>query len=382
MVTETLFEQSLAARVREITAKRLHKLLVTSTGAAEGKSSVVIGLGRALARTGAESVLLVDANPLHPDLHNALGLSPACGLSDLLEAVYFCDLAKENPTQFGLGDWMEILRAQMKTGELLVSKGDQKFSIRFAKGSIASISDGESRSEGALGELLVRRGKITAAQRDDALRIHEGTGRPLGNVLRMLNCVTEQDLSQALKDQANQALMKLIALRQPACRFNETAEAYRPVTGGRTPASPESEGMDALVTGALRDYLESPFISGQLPAYVSDTALPSLKILSGGTKPSDLHDPARIRAMGLLLDRLGHLFDIVLIDSAEVGMSTPTASMAGLVDGTLLVVKSEQQEVVSIRSAVEELQRVGGQVLGVILNHGGGPGLTPLALTF
>src|SRR5689334_13953719 len=98
--TETLYDQSLAARVREITAKRLHRLLVTSTGPAEGKSSVVIGLGRALAQSGTESVLLVDANPIHSDLHSLLGISPACGLSDLLEAVYFCDLGQENPIQF------------------------------------------------------------------------------------------------------------------------------------------------------------------------------------------------------------------------------------------------------------------------------------------
>mgnify|MGYP001347432548 CR=1 FL=1 len=375
MVTETMYEQSLAARIRELTAKRLHKLLVTSTGPSEGKSSVVVGLGRTLTKTGTESVLLVDANPVHPDLHNALGISPPCGLSDLLEAVYFCDLARENPSQFGLGDWLEILRAQMKTGELVVSKGDQKFSIRFAKGSIVSISDGEYRSGGSLGELLVHAGKITAAQRDDALRIHEGTGRPLGNVLLMLNCITDHALAAALADQAGQTLMQLISVRQPSCRFAETAEPYRPVSGGRMPASPESGSIDDLVSGTLRDFLESPFISGQLPAYIFDTSLPTLKVLSAGNKPSDLHDPAHVRALGLLLQRLGRIFDIILVDAAEVGMASPTAALADLVDGTLLVVRADQQDVGSIRGAVDELQRGGGKVLGVVLNQGGGPGL-------
>jgi len=375
--TETLYEQSLAARVRELTARRLRRLLVTSAAATEGKSSIVVGLGRALAQSGTESVLLVDANPIHPDLHAVLGISSECGLSDLLAGVYFCEVARENPIQFGLGDWLEILRAQAKTGELLVSRGDHNYCIRFAKGSICSISGGDSASEDTLGERLVRQGKLAASQRDDALRIHERTGRPLGNVLRMLNCVSDEDLSQVLLDQAGQALRELIALRAPSCRFNETAEAYRPATGGRSPNSPETTAIDQLVTGTLRDYLESPFLTGQLPAYISDTALPNLKLLPGGSKPSELNAPAQVRAMGLLLERLGRIYDIILIDTAEVGIASPTAALSALVDGALLVVKADQEDVTTIRGAMGNLREAGGQVLGVILSQGVGSGHVP-----
>jgi Mrp family chromosome partitioning ATPase len=371
MVTETQYEQSLAAGVRELTAKRLRRLLVTSTGPAEGKSSVVAGLGRALAQSGTESVLLVDANPNHSDLHRVFGLSPELGLSNLLESVYFFDLGRENPDQFGLGDWLEILRAQMKTGELVVSEGERRFSIRLARGTISSISDGESRSEGSLGELLVRRGKVSPAQRNGALRIHEESGRPLGEVLLMLDYATEQDLSQALLDQADHALVELIALRKPSCRFREAAESYRPVTGGRAPASPQSHEIDELVTGGLRDYLKSPFLSSQLPVYICDTPLSNLKVLPGGSRPSDLHTPSHLRALGLLLDRLGRIFDIILVDAAEVGLASPTSALAGLVDGTVLVVKADQEEVETIRRAVDEVRRGGGQVLGVVLNQAG-----------
>jgi Mrp family chromosome partitioning ATPase len=369
MVTETLYEQSLAARVRELTTKRLRRLLVTSTAPAEGKSSAVAGLGRALAQSGTESVLLVDANPDHSDLHRVFGLSSELGLSNLLESVYFFDFVRENPNQFGLGDWLEILRAQLKTGELVVSSGERSFSIRLSRGTISSISDGESRSGGALGELLIHRGKISLAQRNGALRIHEESGRPLGEVLSMLDYVTEEVLSETLLDQAGQALVELIALRQPSCRFRETAESYRPVTGGRAPASPQSQGIDELVTGGLRDYLKSPFLSSQLPVYISDTPLQNLKVLPGGSRPSDLHSPSHIRALGLLLDRLGRIFDIILVDATVVGLASPTSTLAGLVDGTVLVVKSDQEDVETIRATIDDLRRSGGQVLGVILNQ-------------
>jgi Mrp family chromosome partitioning ATPase len=193
----------------------------------------------------------------------------------------------------------------------------------------------------------------------------------------MLNCVTDEDLSQVLVDQAGHALRELIALRQPSCRFNETAEPYRPATGGRVPNSPESAGIDALVTGTLRDYLESPFLTGQLPAYISDTALPNLKLLSAGSRPSELNGPPQVRAMGLLLERLGRIYDIILIDSAEVGLASPTAALAGLVDGALLVVKADQEDVGTIRSAVGSLRQAGGQVLGVVLSQGVGSGHVP-----
>ena len=36
--------------------------------------------------------------------------------------VYWADLGRENPDQFGLGDWIEMLRAQRRTGDLEVKE--------------------------------------------------------------------------------------------------------------------------------------------------------------------------------------------------------------------------------------------------------------------
>jgi Mrp family chromosome partitioning ATPase len=163
----------------------------------------------------------------------------------------------------------------------------------------------------------------------------------------------------------------LIGLRQPSCRFQETAEPHRPVTGGQAPSSPRSHRIDELVTGGMRDYLRSPFISSQIPVYLSDTPLSNLKLLPGGSNPADLHTPSNLHALGLLLGRLGHIFDIVLIDAVEVGLTSPTAMIAGLLDGTVLVVKADQEDTATIHRAVEEVRRSGGQVLGVVLNQAG-----------
>jgi len=67
-------------------------LLVTSTQAAEGKTTVATGLAAALARSG-RSVLVIDGNLRQPATHLAFGASPTgIGLSGLLKAA-----GSENP---------------------------------------------------------------------------------------------------------------------------------------------------------------------------------------------------------------------------------------------------------------------------------------------
>src|SRR6267142_1552803 len=233
MPIEMLYEHSLAATIREFVSKGMRKLLVTSSAPAEGKSSVIADLGHTLARSGREGVVLVDADQFHPTLHRLFGLSSSRGLGDVLDEVYLFDLTAEDAAQFGLGDWLEILRAQVRSGELRVSEGEHEYTLRFARGSICSIDDRGAGEETRLGHILVQRERITPAQRDDALRIQQETGRPLGDILRTLECISAADLVDALHDQAGHRATKLVALKQPECRFSELAEAYLPATRRR-----------------------------------------------------------------------------------------------------------------------------------------------------
>jgi capsular exopolysaccharide synthesis family protein len=61
----------------------LRKLLVTSSGPGEGKTSVVTNLGAAMARNN-RKVLLVDADLRRSQLHRALGVPNSTGLTSLL----------------------------------------------------------------------------------------------------------------------------------------------------------------------------------------------------------------------------------------------------------------------------------------------------------
>ena len=162
--------------------------------------------------------------------------------------------------------------------------------------------------------------------------------------------------------------MRLISLRDPECSFSELAEPYLPAAGGRSAVAPAGGRIDRLVSERLRDYLKDPFLSSQVPGYLSDTALPGLKVLTAGMRPCDLLERRYLRPFGLLMNRLARLFDVVLVDTPPVSLTSPTSTLAGSADGVLLVVSAEGA-VEGVRKAAEDLRRAGGNVLGVVLNQ-------------
>jgi Mrp family chromosome partitioning ATPase len=372
MATVTNSLQSLAAVVRQAAAKGLRGLLVTSTVPGEGKTSLVAGLGRALATSGPESVLLVDLDSFHPTLHLEFALAKGRGLGDLLEEVYQFDPMKEDPVQFGIGDWLELLRAQRRTGELRIADGERGFTLQIVRGSVCGISGPANADEARLGEVLLRSGRITSQQQEAALLVQRETGKPFGDILQKLGNIPDGELAGALEEQANQRLLGLIGLQRPECRFMETAESSLPAAGRLQPEMPEGHRIDKLVNERLLGYLKDPFLTNRVASFFSDTRLPNLKLLTAGARACDLHGQRFNGAFRLLLNRLGRVFDIVLMDAPAVSMASPTAALSGAADGVLLVLRAEGPEVESVRRAIEELRQAGGNVLGVVLNQADG----------
>ena len=76
--------RSLATNLRYATSNGWpHRLLVTSTGESEGKSTTVTSLARDFARQG-KRVLLIDADLRRPTIHRHFGLGEKSGLTDVL----------------------------------------------------------------------------------------------------------------------------------------------------------------------------------------------------------------------------------------------------------------------------------------------------------
>jgi Mrp family chromosome partitioning ATPase len=362
---DTAAYQPLASAMQPFIAKGLGKFVITSSGPGEGKSTVTANLGRALARSGRLSVLLIDTDPYRPALHKRFGVENRRGLGNLLSEIYAIDFARENPDQFGLGDWIELLRAQSKTGTLSIKQGDEEFHIAFQRGRVRSLSAGSREENVRIGHLLVQDGRITSEQRDVALKVQKEGQRRLGDVLRGLGYIGTADLDSALETQLRDCLHRIVTLQRPTYRFAEAAAPHMPNGGSRIPDSEDGSSVDAFITGRFGEYLKHPFMSSQIPSYFTETGMENLRILTSGTVTFDLAD----RPFAILAERLGRAFDVVLMDCAPVALTSPTGALTTVAQGVLLVVKAEGFDLRIVQQAKDQLVKSGANLLGVVLNQ-------------
>ena len=363
---------ALEATFAALAAGGARTLIVTGPERRAGTSSFVEAAGRAIAASGRGSVVLVDADAQHPTLHRRFALPCERGLAEALDELYGFDITREEGSQFGVGDWLEVLRAQGRTGQLVVRGDGRTWVIDIAGGRASALWCADATPAWRLGERLVQRGHITPEQRDAALRIHEETARPLGEVLVALGCVEPQDVAGALQQQSVRGLAELSAMHAPVCRFDERAESHVCGAGaGRSPL-PGAHGLERLLRGPVLDYLKQPFLRSQTPSFLRDTDAPGLKVLVAGQGARDLAHASRQAAFGLLLERLARAFDHVLVDAPAAdpgGAGGGAATLATHADGVLLVVPARAAAGAATRGAISELRRAGARVLGVVMNR-------------
>ena len=366
---ENDYFEPLADEVRRLAREGKRRLLVTSSGAGEGKSTITASLGRALARTGKTSVVLVDTDQMRPTLHQHFGLENQSGLAELLDEIYQFDPIKEDPQQFGLGDWLELLSVEARSGRLTIRQDAQSYSIVLHRGAVVSIIEDQTPEERRLGQLLVNRGGLAADRLEDALRTHREVHRPLGDVLFTLGLAQPEELRTALRTQFDERLRGILMLRRPACGFVEAADGYLASNAGRNSATLDGVGIDEYVRSQIGSFLKQPFLSSQMSAYLRDTPQENLKILVAGNKISNLKETSSAAAFRSLLNHLSSSFDIVLIDSPPVAVASPAEALSRVVDGVLMVVKAEGYDLQIVQRARDQLNRSGAQILGAILNQ-------------
>lgn len=361
--------EALACEVRRLMADGARTFLITSSGPAEGKSTIAAKVSQALARSGRTRVALVDSDRFRPTAHRHLGLENRRGLGELLEELGHFDLRKEAPDNFGVGDWIELLHIQTRSGRLEIVEDEQLFSIFLSNGTIAAIEEPRGSAKAHLGELLVRRGSLTSTQRDTALKVQEEGRRPLGDVLNGLGLVEPAGIQAALQVQFADRMARLLMLRQPLCNFTEMADAQLGARGGHSVEFFNGTGVDGFVRGQLANYLRQPFLLNQITSYLQDTSLGNLKVLTGGNVPSDLRSPVWLTPFQSVLSRLRQVFDVVIIDSPPVAVASPSESIAPLADVVLLVVKADGYEIPVIQTAKARLEKVGTRRMYAVLNQ-------------
>jgi Mrp family chromosome partitioning ATPase len=362
---------ALEATFAALAAGGSRTLLATAPSRRAGTSSFVETAGRAIAGSGLGSVVLVDADAQHPALHHRFGVPCERGLTEALDELYGFDITREEGSQFGIGDWLEVLRAQGRTGQLTVRGDGRTYVVEIVRGRASALTCANGGAGWKLGDRLLQRGRITGEQRDAASRIHDETARPIGEVLTALGFIEPRDVVEALQQQCVHGVVDLIAMRAPECRFDERAGSHVCGAGAGRYAQPAASGLERLLRGQVLEFLKQPFLRSQTPSFLRDTDTDELKLLVAGRNACDLSTASRQVAFGLLLERLAQVFDFVLVDAPAAG--PPGAggiapALATRADGVLLVVPARSAASMATRGAIEEFRRAGARVLGVVMS--------------
>jgi hypothetical protein len=93
---------------------------------------------------------------------------------------------------FALHDFLYLVARGLKTGSLVLHRPHTDATLFFEKGKLVSVVRPLPRER--LGEILIRIGKITHDQLDQALKVQRtGDMRPIGEILVDLGFITKED---------------------------------------------------------------------------------------------------------------------------------------------------------------------------------------------
>ncbi|SDO06102.1 CpsD/CapB family tyrosine-protein kinase [Alkalicoccus daliensis] len=154
---------------------------------------------------------------------------------------------------------------------------------------------------------------------------------------------TVANLSIVLAQQDNKVLLVDTDLRKPTVHFSFQV--------------PNQAGFTNVVTN-----------KASLEDSVFETSIERLDVLPSGPlppNPSELLGSARMKKF--VRDATA-VYDYVIFDAPPVNAVTDPQIIAGLVDGTILVVRSGQTEEEHAQKAVESLRKVDANILGAVLN--------------
>ena len=128
---------------------------------------------------------------------------------------------------------------------------------------------------------------------------------------------------------------------------------FRPDASG-----PLSPGLTTFIVGGAT-----------LEEAVHPTGMASVGLMPAGPQVPSLSGLLESPRGREVLDDLGEAGDLVLFDCPPLSVGADAATVAGRVDGVVLVIDMEQVTTDSVREALRQLQGVRAHVLGVVVNR-------------
>src|SRR3989442_14693204 len=122
---------------------------------------------------------------------------------------------------FSLADIFQLIGIQKKTGVLTLKNDKEVVTVSFVEGSVVSADAFHRRLEDRLGTVLVKSGRITETQLQEALRIQKNTLKRMGSILVENKFIDAVALREALQVQISQMVYRLFRWRDGEYDFSQ-----------------------------------------------------------------------------------------------------------------------------------------------------------------
>ena len=129
---------------------------------------------------------------------------------------------------------------------------------------------------------------------------------------------------------------------------------------------PNNLGLSSYLSNIDSNGVE---INEFLSKYINETVVKNVNLITSGIVPPNPAELLALPKFQELLKDAKVFFDIIIIDGAEVLDRTEALLLAKEVNSTLIVVSQKKSSLESLSKAKKDIQNVGGNILGVILNE-------------
>jgi capsular exopolysaccharide synthesis family protein len=342
--------------------KDLNSVLITSSVAAEGKTTTAINLGHTIAQTGAR-VLLIDADLRRPSLTAIFGLKKNRGLSDLVARTLGERFATGSLSEASIGDLIQLTRLQNRTVELHVSDSLDEVAFSFVKGKLTDIYWKNRPESKKLANTLIQSKLLTQTEADLALGHQRKSVLRLGTILLSMGLVSEKDLTKTLSVHTIESIIAASKMLQGTFEFRELSEEEI-----RNPAT-HNVNLEKLLDEFLGQAGDFIHISRAVTEAIYPTKTDNLFVLPSGKVPPNPSELAGSGRTAFLLAFLKKKYDFIIIDSPPVMPATDALLIAPRTDGTILVVHSGRTEKKIVKDVIVRFETAKLPILGVLLNR-------------
>ncbi|HUD72517.1 MAG TPA: DUF4388 domain-containing protein [Dongiaceae bacterium] len=125
---------------------------------------------------------------------------------------------------FSLADIFQLIGIQKKSGILTLKSGQETATVSFVEGQVVAADSTLRRLEDRLGVVLVKSGRLSEAQLQEALRQQRSNLKRLGTVLVEGKFLDTTHLSEALQIQIGQMVYRLFRWTSGEYDFNQDAK--------------------------------------------------------------------------------------------------------------------------------------------------------------